>query len=306
METLASIGVLAIIFGLLYLYLSGIDKKEHDRLYYWKLSDYDDECIKIKKYTNSADLDNEFKRIFSDPVKRNTAIAKMKEKELIYKQDKERFRHEQAESRKFGYKYEDMIFDIFDNYRKLLKKDIIWCMENYYSFNKLEAENIFNSWLKHQLIKKDYINDGFFEIGVILNLNSFKLTQNDITRDEWLELHNKKLQSIDNEYDFFKYKKFIFMNTYSIEEGKAILNSKVLKVKELKPEELSVLNDQNEVVGILCSANKPLEQMTKPVISLIQPIIHQVNGSFVADMTKEPFYLIHQLVENHDIVISEF
>ena len=169
METLACIGIFAIIFVILYLYLNGIDNKEHDRLFYWKLSNYDDECIRLKKIISSAELDDVIKRIFRDPVRRNAAINKMKEMELLYIQEDERFKLEQAENRRFGYKHEDMIFEIFDNYRMLAKDDIVWSMQQYFSIQKHETVNLFNSWIDKRLIGECSNKEGFFEIGLILN-----------------------------------------------------------------------------------------------------------------------------------------
>ena len=205
----------------------------------------------------------------------------------------------------FKNSYKDIIFEIFDNYRKLAKDDIIWSMENCYSFKKVEAEKVFNLWIDNYLLKID--DEGFYHVDWILTSDIHKLTENDLTRNEWLKLHDKKLRPEEDEYIYFRYAKFIYTETYTVEDFKSLIKSDKLSVKELDPNQFSVVNELGVVVAVCCNTASSTKGITKPVISLVQPVIYQNNGNFIADITKEPFYLLHQLGENtNKVVISEF
>jgi len=93
----------------------------------------------------------------------------------------------------------------------------------------------------------------------------------------------------------------VFNKTMSVEDFKASIGTKVIKVKELNAGSLSMLNDLNQVVGSV-SIKKvgTLAAMDKPVVS-------EVTGDPTERNPSGVFFMLHQLGENTNaIVLAEF
>jgi hypothetical protein len=257
---------------------------------------------------HSNNLNEEYKKGLSD-----AAITRMKEMEIEEEENNEKEKQENAEKRKFGYKYEDMIFEIFDNYRILNKDDIIWSMQQY-PIQKQKTEEIFNLWIEKELIVKCYKNECYFEVGCILTSARYKLTQSDLTRDKWLELHHKKLQSVDNEYLFYRDAKFlIFKSTLTVGEFKVLKGMEseakiqVLENSQQKGEYIMKELIHNVELGAASAKFSTPGAVTKPIVSLVQPGILQSDGSLLPDATKPAYFLLHQLGDYpHDIILADF
>lgn len=83
-----------------------------------------------------------------------------------------------------------------------------------------------------------------------------------------------------------------FKRTMTIEEFKAEANTKEIKVKELTPGTLSMLNDLNQVIGaVSVKKTGDLQHMDKPVVSEVKGEPTERNASGV-------FFMLHQLGEN--------
>lgn len=196
-----SIGILASVLLLGYLYLSHIQSNEYEKIENRQLAKYNEKCreLEYKSIKNSLniDLDKEFKKIFNDPSIRNLAIQKKNIAEEESRQFDEESKNERKERRKLAYKYENNIFSIFDCNRFLERNDLLEKIQYSYGVSKKESENIFTIWEKNYLIgtqSHEHLN--MYEIGYILTRDYCKLTPSDLTRDEWLLLNNKKL--VDN------------------------------------------------------------------------------------------------------------
>ena len=93
-------------------------------------------------------------------------------------------------NRKFGYKYDDYIFSIFNTDKYLTENDLILRMGQKSLSNKNEIKKLINIWEEHSLLCRS--DNNRYYIGSILTNEYYKLTESDLTWDEWLKINGKK------------------------------------------------------------------------------------------------------------------
>jgi len=197
---LEAVGILSIIAIVGYLYLKHLDNEIYRKNENRKLAQYSEKGQEyIRKHDGTImsayDYDKGLEKILNNPEERAIAEKNKQEYEEWHRKLEEENISRQKEERKFGYKYENDIFEIFDSDVNLSKNELLIRMENHFYIDKLQAENLLKLWCKNSLIMTWGDNNTYI-VGFILTLNSLKLTDSDMTRDKWLEINGKK-----QEYD---------------------------------------------------------------------------------------------------------
>lgn len=184
-------GVLAIVGIIGYLYLKNLDNKSIRKKENRLLINYSDKC---KELSNNCDnlseyeFDKKLDKILNTSGEREAAIEKKKIAEIKSSRYNEQEIQRQKESRKFGYKYETDIFEIFDIDVYLTKIDFLLKMQKHYNIDSTKADNLLKLWKKNSLI---YDSKDVITVGLILTSDCFALTDSDLTREKWLEMNNK-------------------------------------------------------------------------------------------------------------------
>ena len=189
-----NIGVMSVIALAFYLYLRRLSnnetKKEENRTLA-RFSNKGEEVL--KKELSEFEFDKELKKVFRDSKEKEAAINKKREydeRHLAYQLANEQ---KQKENRKFGYKYENDIFEIFNIDDELLTMEIIIRISDHYNIHTSEAEDILELWHRNSLLSYSRKND-IYSIGLILTSEYFSLTESDLTRSKWLKINNKELE----------------------------------------------------------------------------------------------------------------
>lgn len=189
-----NIGVMSVIALAFYLYLKRLSnnetKKEENRTLA-RFSNKGEEVL--KKELSEFEFDKELKKVFRDSKEKEAAINKKREydeRHLAYQLANEQ---KQKENRKFGYKYENDIFEIFNIDDELLTMEIIIRISDHYNIHASEAEDILELWYRNSLLSYSRKND-IYSIGLILTSEYFSLTESDLTRSKWLKINNKELE----------------------------------------------------------------------------------------------------------------
>ncbi len=189
-----NIGVMSVIALAFYLYLRRLSnnetKKEENRTLA-RFSNKGEEVL--KKELSEFEFDKELKKVFRDSKEKEAAINKKREydeRHLAYQLANEQ---KQKENRKFGYKYENDIFEIFNIDDELLTMEIIIRISDHYNIHATEAEDILELWHRNSLLSYSRKND-IYSIGLILTSEYFSLTESDLTRSKWLKINNKELE----------------------------------------------------------------------------------------------------------------
>lgn len=189
-----NIGVMSVIALAFYLYLRRLSnnetKKEENRTLA-RFSNKGEEVL--KKELSEFEFDKELKKVFRDSKEKEAAINKKREydeRHLAYQLANEQ---KQKENRKFGYKYENDIFEIFNIDDELLTMEIIIRISDHYNIHASEAEDILELWYRNSLLSYSRKND-IYSIDLILTSEYFSLTESDLTRSKWLKINNKELE----------------------------------------------------------------------------------------------------------------
>jgi len=211
MGILESIGSLTLIIGGGYLMLKHIDYKDRRDRENLTLVEYSDKC-KAFVENNSAkgilkitwnEYQSGINKILNDPTERASAIKKKQQREENIRNYNENLIIESKEKRKFGYKYENAIFEIFDIYEYIPKRHLLLRIENHYNIDKLHAGKLLNLWQENWLICSS--NAEKYSVGFILKNDYYKLTDSDMSWEKWLELNGKKKKKYEVKYDDFPF-----------------------------------------------------------------------------------------------------
>jgi len=189
-----NIGVMSVIALAFYLYLrrlSNNERKKEENRTLARFSNKGEEVL--KKELSEFEFDKELKKVFRDSKEKEAAINKKREYDewhLAYQLANEQ---KQKENRKFGYKYENDIFEIFNIDDELSTMEIIIRISDHYNIHTSEAEDILELWHRNSLLSYSRKND-IYSIGIILTSEYFSLTESDLTRSKWLKINNKELE----------------------------------------------------------------------------------------------------------------
>ncbi|MEW4922626.1 hypothetical protein [Algibacter sp. 2305UL17-15] len=189
-------------------------KRKDDEV--WELINNSSECrtyasnrvLSLDEIRNIQRLKKERIKLFKiieEPTNRKEAQESINEK----KQSQLNEIKDLKNKRKIGYKYEIEIFEIFDTYYKLTKDEIVEGFMKEFSTNRTKASEIFqecyNNWLVTKVSTRVPNDEVFFRVGLILESDRHKLTENDLTRKEWLKNNNKVLEhriNLENDLPF--------------------------------------------------------------------------------------------------------
>lgn len=189
-----NIGVMSVIALVFYLYLrrlSNNERKKEENRTLARFSNKGEEVL--KKELSEFEFDKELNKVFRDSKEKEAAINKKREydeRHLAYQLANEQ---EQKENRKFGYKYENDIFEIYNIDDELSTMEIIIRISDHYNIHTSEAEDILELWHRNSLLSYSRKND-IYSIGLILTSEYFSLTESDLTRSKWLKINNKELE----------------------------------------------------------------------------------------------------------------
>lgn len=207
---LESIGFLAIIVVIFYLLIQNTESNAQKKRIEEEMIKYSYSCQSlIHEFDNSHSIgkpimSNEMLRkrlreIIKDPREKQQITDRMLDKKIEIEKREE----ENLKRIKVSYKYDELIFAIFDNNRELPKTELLQIIKEKFRFNDLEeSSNIFEIWNKNGLISKCTWNEVNWEIGWILN-REYGRSAGDLTYDDWLKEHNIILKSESSEYNLY-------------------------------------------------------------------------------------------------------
>ncbi len=202
---LEAIGLLAIIFGGIYLYLRSLTNKEREERKNAELIKFSEKSKSLIRDYNSAvsegkpiithyELRKQLNRIMNDPQEHQSSIEKMEKNTKADEDLRERFNQITIGYRKVGYLYEIAIFEIFDTRRALQKSQIIPEIQKRFSMGVIEAEGLMKVWKENSLIRTCSWDENLWEVGETLSSESYQITKYDMTRNKWLETNGKRLE----------------------------------------------------------------------------------------------------------------
>ena len=209
---LESIGFLTVVGVVIYFLINNTDSNAQKKRIEGELIENSYACQSLirefnKCHSNGKPLmSNELLRkklreIIKDPQEKQRITENILNKKTQIKKDEE----ERLRRIKVGYKYDEQIFEIFDNNRELSKTELMQSIKEKFRFNNLEeSENLFEIWSKNWLISTCLWNRANWEIGSTLD-RSYDRSTGDITYDVWLKERNIILKPESDEYDeYFK------------------------------------------------------------------------------------------------------
>lgn len=200
-----SIGWLAIIGLSIFLYLKYLDKKSRIEREKDELIPYSTKCKEILrehhsnisgKKLNSYNLNKILYRVLDDP-------KELKEAQDNYYLEKKRFDDLiliNRNKRKVGYKYDEVIFEIFDDNFEISNQDIRSGIKTKYNKDEDEIDKLLRIWEENNLVNICIWNQNNWQIGDTLTSPYMKIDEGDLTREKWLKIHNKVLKNPSKEY----------------------------------------------------------------------------------------------------------
>ena len=189
-----NIGVMSVIALAFYLYLrrlSNNERKKEENRTLARFSNKGEEVL--KKQLSEFEFDKELNKVFRDSKEKEPAINKKREYDERHLANQLANEQEQKENRKFGYKYENDIFEIYNIDDELSTMEIIIRISDHYNIHTSEAEDILELWHRNSLLSYSRKND-IYSIDLILTSEYFSLTESDLTRSKWLKINNKELE----------------------------------------------------------------------------------------------------------------
>ena len=205
---LESIGFLTIVVIVIYLLIQNTESTAQNKRNEEEMIKYSYSCQSlIHEFDNSHSigkpimsdemLRKRLREIIKDPREKQRITDRMLNKKIQIEKSEE----ENLKRIKVSYKYDELIFAIFDNNRELPKTELLQFIKEKFRFNNLEESlNIFEIWSNNGLISKCNWNKSNWEIGWILN-REYGRSAGDLTYDDWLKEHNIILKSESTEYN---------------------------------------------------------------------------------------------------------
>ena len=237
LSILELIGIISIIVVAIYISV----KYEQSR----NKNDEEDKFMMNKSWT-FRDLRSQYEESVRNgkPIMTSAEYEKKKAEILDSKEEKEKVHNEikkieesdlkrkieNRRKRKIGYKYEDEIFQIFYDDRELRLDTIFREIRGFYVvapenydpedtyYNTVDS--IFNLWIENSLIEKCYwsndkFENDFYEVGKTLTDPYYRIDEEDIILQEWLDDYPITLKPHCKEYDLYiKNKKTVVEDEY--------------------------------------------------------------------------------------------
>lgn len=207
MGFIESIGWLTIIFGgvcFVLIYLNRRNKIEHNEGEFIQnnkscqdlINTYNQSVIDGRPIMSSDELKKKLRKIIKDPQEKQNALDTIKVKYELNKASKQTFRNK----RKVGYRYEIDIFEIFGSNRELAKYELLSSIKSRFNIDDNQANEILKLWRENQLVEICPWNIKNWEIGDVLTHEYYKLDEDDLTRQKWLDQHGVAIKPISKEY----------------------------------------------------------------------------------------------------------
>ena len=245
--TLQGIGILFVIGLSLYLYLNYLDQESLRKRKYRSLFEFSAKCQARKselEKLSEYNFDKELKKIFNDPKELELAIDNKLEYESIRNTRQEEVEQIFKVNRKIGYTYENAIFEIFGLDKTISIEQLRSRIYSYYVYDEIQCNKLIEIWKKNNLLR---IYRGECEVGFILTDKQYKLTDDDLTRDEWIgknlnNLNNKEIITCECEYE----------NTISFEDycDQFNLQKSNLEIAQMPEGDFVVIANDNMIFSI--------------------------------------------------------
>ena len=210
---LESIGLLTIIFVVVLLIANYNHGKENEtkknQIIYRDsptISNFRNEYAISVKAEKPIMSEKEFNRkielMVNSKEEKDKYFQRIKDKEQNEIEGQQRLR----DNRKVGYKYEQEIFEIFNDNRELSKQELEVGIKQHFKVHRdIEIEELMSIWEENLLIKECFWNKSKYQIGDILKEDYLKIDKSDLTWKDWLAKNNITLKQYSEEYE--KYKK---------------------------------------------------------------------------------------------------
>lgn len=147
---------------------------------------------------NDNNIDDYLRKLFRNQELKEKAILA---RERYFKQIAEEKAQDKiiwGERRKFGYKYELLIFSLFRNEKHIDKDVLLKHIIQSLNISMEEATDLLKLWHVNYLVRTDYKNKNIYEIGSVLDSEEYKLVDTDLTLTKWLEQNKKNEQLKSN------------------------------------------------------------------------------------------------------------
>lgn len=147
---------------------------------------------------NDNNIDDYLRKLFRNQELKEKAILA---RERYFKQIAEEKAQDKiiwGERRKFGYKYELLIFSLFGNEKHIDKDVLLKHIIQSLNISMEEATDLLKLWHENYLVRTDYKNKNIYEIGSVLDSEEYKLVDTDLTLTKWLEQNKKNEQLKSN------------------------------------------------------------------------------------------------------------
>lgn len=202
---LESIGIIAIMAVAFYVYINYIDTKEReDKLKNKVLKNSGAAYDLVDKYNASirsgkpimtkAELDQRLKNISNSPSERRAVLQKEQES---FQREQNR-KEEMRVKRRYGYKYDVDIFEIFGANREMNEDNLTESIVKRFMLDPLESKVLLRTWEDNELIKRCQWNKSTFEIGSLLSYPV--IDASDLVYSNWLKDNNIQLEERSKEY----------------------------------------------------------------------------------------------------------
>lgn len=158
---------------------------------------YNKKCQELKKENLShREYRKQCLEILKDPNEANEALQKLKNMYTSIQQNDNIVKKRCIENRKYAYKYDQCILEIFtpvinkkENRRAtcgyLPYSTIINALCQKQNISKDEATNIFSEWYNHDMVRRKYNNPEYITLGATLVFFGDIISIKDLTLDKW-------------------------------------------------------------------------------------------------------------------------
>lgn len=201
MDIVNSIGWLTIMAAAGGAFFYYISKKDSDEWENRRLIPHNDKCQNLINKHNQAvregrpvlpnhEFQKQLRKILQDPKEKQQALDRIAQIE----QEKEEQQQERRNKRKLGYKYDTVIFEIFDTDQVLGQEALLKEIKLRYNIDDHQAMKLLKIWSENDLISETEWKSKAWEVGQVLTLNIYKIDPMDLTRKAWLEQQGKTLK----------------------------------------------------------------------------------------------------------------
>jgi len=201
LESLGGLTIFAIIIMITLYIIELQSKKDREtrliRENYSKIKNIETE-ITIAKITgktvpNPEETYQKIKNILNDPNERAKALEEIMQKQLSDEESKYKFKQLMKNYRKFAFKfgYDEMLFRIFYIKYSLTRDEVITGIMKDKNIDLYEAEQLYNAFKDKFIV--DELNSNHVQLSTVLTDPEYKLTDSDLTQDEWINANKKHL-----------------------------------------------------------------------------------------------------------------